>query len=259
MIKIFLKMKEQYIKTEMSYPVNFWMMLISGVVMRGLMMAVPFVIYRNIPAMGGWLEAEVYLMMAFMFISEALCNLLFEGIWQMPGMVFRGEFDAVLARPVSPLFQILSYGMGLQGIGVLALGSFSLFAALHSLGRLNVQNLLLCLFFVVCGTVIRMSVYLLSSSIVFWFESGGSTNIPFTVYSVGEYAKYPTNIYPVWMQIVLLFVIPFGFIGYVPALILRDTHAFGWSAALLGISIAAFLLARLVFYRGIRRYESMGM
>ena len=34
MIRIYLKMKEQYIKTEMEYTFNFWMMLISGVVTR---------------------------------------------------------------------------------------------------------------------------------------------------------------------------------------------------------------------------------
>ena len=34
MIQIFLKMKEQYIKTEMEYPLNFWLMLLSGVVTR---------------------------------------------------------------------------------------------------------------------------------------------------------------------------------------------------------------------------------
>ncbi len=47
MIRIYLKMKEQYIKTEMEYTFNFWMMLISGVVTRLVAMAVPFVILNH--------------------------------------------------------------------------------------------------------------------------------------------------------------------------------------------------------------------
>lgn len=47
MIQIFLKMKEQYIKTEMEYPLNFWLMLLSGVVTRFFGMLVPFIIWRQ--------------------------------------------------------------------------------------------------------------------------------------------------------------------------------------------------------------------
>ena len=39
MIRIFLGMKAQYIKTEMEYAANFWMMLLSGVLSRVVSMA----------------------------------------------------------------------------------------------------------------------------------------------------------------------------------------------------------------------------
>ena len=114
MIRIFLGMKAQYIKTEMEYAANFWMMILSGVLSRVVSMAAPFVIYSNIPDIAGWKKDEIYLILSFLFIAEGLCSVLFEGIWQMPGMVFAGEFDCILSRPVSPLFQVLSYGMGLH-------------------------------------------------------------------------------------------------------------------------------------------------
>ena len=93
MIRIFLSMKAQYIKTEMEYAANFWMMLLSGVLSRVVSMAAPFVIYSNIPDIAGWQKDEIYLILSFLFIAEGLCSVLFEGIWQMPGMVFAGEFD----------------------------------------------------------------------------------------------------------------------------------------------------------------------
>lgn len=58
-LKIFLKMKEQYIKTEMEYPANFWMMLFSGVLTRILGMAAPFVIYSNISDIAGWKQTGI--------------------------------------------------------------------------------------------------------------------------------------------------------------------------------------------------------
>lgn len=259
MLKIFLKLKEQYIKTEMEYTFNFWMMLISGILTRILTMAVPFVIYNNIPNIAGWKENEIYLIMSFLFIAEGLCSILFEGIWQMPGMVFNGNFDSILSRPVSPLFQVLSYGMGLQGIGVFLSGIIGLNVFLAALGKFNIGSILLCLFFVVCGTVILMSVYLLSNSLVFWFDAGGRTSIPYTINSIGQYARYPISIYPKVVQFILLFIIPFAFIGTVPVFVLRGERVVIYCLILIGISVLSLLTARFVFYRGIRRYESMGM
>lgn len=259
MIRIFMKMKEQYIKTEMEYTFNFWMMLVSGILTKVLSMAVPFVIYSNIPDIAGWKRDEIFLIMSFLFIAEGNCSVFFQGIWDIPAMIFDGQFDAVLSRPVSPLFQVLSYGMGLQGISSLGVGTVSLFVLLARLDMLSVKTILMSLFFVVCGTILCMSVYLIGNCTAFWYDSGGRTTIPYVAASVGQYAKYPVQIYPGAVRFVLSFVIPYAFICVVPVQILRGEHQLLFAAAMFGISAAFFLLARLVFERGIRHYESMGM
>lgn len=259
MLRIFLKMKEQYIKTEMEYTFNFWMMLLSGVLTRILSLAVPFVIYSNIPSIAGWDKMEIYLIMSFLCIAEGLCSVLFEGVWMIPEMVFNGQLDNILSRPIAPLFQILSYGIGLHGIAVMIFGVVSLNICLVSLGCFNVLSVVMSVYFVICGTIICLSVYILGNSLVFWFDSGGKTNIPYTISSVGQYAKYPVSIYPNMIRLILLFLIPYAFIGEIPVVILRGEHVVSYSLALFAMSLIFFLLARSVFYRGIRNYESMGM
>lgn len=259
MLKTFMKMKEQYIKTEMEYTVNFWMMLISGIVTRVLYIAIPFIIYQNIPDIAGWKVEEINLIMSYLFIAEGLCSILFEGIWQIPEMVFHGKFDSILSRPISPLFQVLSYGMGLQGIGVFIFGIICMFFYLNTLGLLEIGGILLSLFFIICGCIILMSVYLLSNSLVFWFDAGGKTSIPYMISSIGQYARYPISIYPVLMQIILLFIIPYGFIGVVPVQAFREGNIIFYCLGILGMSIIFLFLSRFVFYKGIKNYESMGM
>ena len=259
MLKIFLGMKAQYIKTEMEYAANFWLMLLSGVLTRLVSMAAPFVIYSNLPHIAGWKRDEIYLILSFLFIAEGLCSVLFEGIWQMPTMVFNGKFDCILARPVSPLFQVLSYGMGLQGISVFLVGAVSLPVFLSRLGLCHLWGVSMSLLFVLCGTLLCMSVYLLGNSVVFWFDAGGRTTLPYTLSELGQYAKYPLEIYPGIMRFVLLFLVPYGFICVVPVEILRGSTAWPWCLGVAGVSAGFFLLARAVFYRGIRHYESAGM
>ena len=74
----------------------------------------------------------------------------------MPGMVFAGEFDCILSRPVSPLFQVLSYGMGLQGISVFLVGAVSMPVFLRRLGLLHPWGVAMSLFLILCGTVLCM-------------------------------------------------------------------------------------------------------
>lgn len=259
MLKIFLGMKAQYIKTEMEYTVNFWMMLLSGVLTRIVSMAAPFVIYSNLPDIAGWKRDEVYLILSFLFIAEGLCSVLFEGIWQLPAMVFDGKFDCILTRPVSPLFQVMSYGMGLQGISVFLVGAASLPVFLKRLGLWHLWSVAMSLFFILCGTLLCMSIYLLGNCVVFWFDAGGRTTLPYTLSQVGQYARYPLEIYPGIMRFLLLCLVPYGFICVVPVELLRGSASRLWFFALAAVSAGFFLLARAVFYRGISHYESAGM
>lgn len=259
MLRIFFKMKEQYIKTEMEYRFNFWMMLIAGVVMKLAALAVPFVLYSSILDIAGWRREEIYLIMAYLFIAEGLCSVLFQGIWEMPEMVFGGRFDCILSRPVSPLFQVLSYGMGLQGISVFLFGLTAMVWLQVTMGIFCIRTILLSLFFIVCGTALCMSVYLLGNSVVFWYDSGGRTTIPYMVSSIGQYARYPVEIYSKAVRLVLMFVIPYAFICVVPVQILRGEHMAPQMLALAAVTVLFLIIARTVFYRGLRHYESMGM
>ena len=258
MLRIYLKFKAQYLKTEMEYTLNFWILLIAGIIMRGSMLAVAFVLFRNVPDIAGWSEAEVYFIISLFFLSQGVCELLFDGVWTLPSLVFNGEFDIMLSRPVSPLWQLLSHGIGMHGLGVLPVGLISYLLSLHSLGRLQPSALLLLLPFVACGAAIRVAAVLIAGCNVFWVRAEG-VNIPFIIHSVGEYAKYPVSIYPGFMRFVLLTVVPYGFIGFVPALILRGEHALPLCLLLFGFTALYFFIARAIFYHGIKKYESMGM
>lgn len=259
MLRIYWMIKSQYLKTAMEYRFNFWMMAVAGFVMRALMMGVAFVLYRNVPEIAGFTEGQVYLIMSFMFITEGMSNIFFDGIWYIPRLVFGGELDVMLSRPVSPLYQILSHEVGLQGVGVLTIGFLSLFMALAALQALTITAALLSILFIVCGTAVRTSSYLIGACNVFWLKAGGQVNVPYTLYAIGEYAKYPVNVYPLFMQIVLFGLIPYAFIGYVPCLVLSGQRTLLYILLTITVSAAYSLLAGAVFYRGIRKYESMGM
>ena len=149
--------------------------------------------------------------------------------------------------------------MWLQCISSFGVFVVSLPVLLVRLDMLNVGTVFMSLFFIACGTLLCMSVYLIGNSTAFWYDSGGRTTIPYVAANVGQYAKYPVQIYPRAVQLLLLFVVPYAFICVVPVQVLRGQHQLFFAAATAAVSVAFFFLAKLVFERGIRHYESMGM
>ncbi len=258
MIKVYLKFKALAIRVALEYKANFWMMTVSGIAMRGIFYLAVMILYNNLPDIAGWRAGELYLIMSYLFLSEGLCTIMFDGVWHLSRLVATGTFDVMLARPVSPLYQLLSDQIGLQGFGIIPLGLVTFVMSMLTLQWLTPLNILLSLLFLACGVVLRMSSTLLFVSAIFYVPPGSNLNVSFLAHSVGEYARYPLNIYPFWMRAILLFVIPMAFAGYVPTLILRDMNL--WLLLALPVmTLVYFLVARAVFYRGIRRYESMGM
>lgn len=258
MLKVYLKFKSLSIRVAMEYVANFWMMAISGVAMRGVFYLAVVILFRNLPTIAGWTEMELFMMMGFLFASEGFCTIMFDGVWHLTSYVYTGKLDTLLARPVSPLYQLLCDQIGLQGFGIAPMGLITLFISMRALGLLSPANLLLAVLFLACGVVLRMSTTLFFVSMIFHVK-GSNLNIPFLAHSIGEYGRYPLEVYPFWMRFILLVVVPSGFIGYVPALVMRGVYPLQLTLALVAVMILYFGAARQFFYMGVRKYESMGM
>lgn len=259
MLKIYLMLKKQYLKTQMEYRLNFWLMILAGVVIRTLFMAVTSIIFNNVPSIGGYDREEVFLMFALFFISEGLGGILYEGLWHIPSLAHSGELDVMLVRPVSPLIQILSYGFGLQGLGTLGLGIAALILAARRIIWFTPLGYLLSVGFIVLGAVVRLSSYLISACHVFFLQVGDRANVTYTLNSFGGYARYPVSIYPGWMQALLFTIVPYAFIGYVPVAMMKEGQGLLGLAVIALAAAVLFGAARTIFYQGLKRYESMGM
>lgn len=259
MIRAFLSIKSQCIKSEMAYKANFYLLVFAGIVTKFVGLGVPFILFEKTKDIAGWGRNEIYLVMVYIIIAEGANSLFFEGVWNIPEMVFSGKLDVLLIRPMNPLLQVLSYGVGIHGLGDLLFGIPTLIYLHINLGLVNAKAIMFSFIYIVTGTALCLAVYIISNSIVFWFDSGGKTSIPYMIANVGQYAKYPLRIYPVVIQVLLCFVIPYAFMGIVPAMIMTNRISNLYFIAVLGVVGIFFLMAIYVFNKGISKYESAGM
>lgn len=259
MIRAFLSIKNQCIKSERAYKANFYLLVFAGIITKFVGFGVPFILFEGTSNIAGWSRNEIYLVMAYIIIAEGINSLFFEGVWSIPEMVFTGKFDVLLIRPMNPLLQVLSYGVGIHGLGDLLFGIPTLIYLHISLGLVDLVSIICSFIYVISGTILCLAIYIISNSIVFWFDSGGRTSIPYMVANIGQYAKYPLRVYPAAIQIMLCFVIPYAFMGIIPTMIITRRISIIYLLLVECIVLFFFVMALLTFKKGITKYESAGM
>src|SRR5574344_603298 len=181
-IRLFFRFLAQNTKIKLEYKMDSLILFISGAAMQTLGFLFLSVLFLNVPSIQGWTQWEIILMLSMIFISEGLVSFAFEGAWQMAFLMNMGEMDRLLLRPVSPILQILTFTMGVHGIGNLAMG-IALFAI--SLGHVGVEwTLAKALFvpvFIVSACAIRVAVSFAANCAAFWIKSF-SNAFPLMVY-----------------------------------------------------------------------------
>ncbi len=258
-LKLFFRFLAQNTKIKLEYKLDSFILFFSGAAMQTLGFLFLTVLFSRIPSISGWTQWEIVTMLALVFFSEGLVSFAFEGSWQMAFLVNSGEMDRILLRPVSPILQIQTFTMGIHGIGNMLMG-IVLFAV--SMGNVGIEwtpaRVAIVPVFVASACVIRTAVSFAANCSAFWIKSY-SNAFPLMVYQLADFAKYPLPIFGKAIETIILFVIPYGFISFLPACYLFGKAwwgVFAWASPL--VAAWCVVLSRNIFYSGLKRYESAG-
>ena len=80
-----------------------------------------------------------------------------------------------------------------------------------------------------------------------------------TAYEMADFAKYPIEIYAKPVQLILMTVLPFAFVAYIPStFFLVNANVWLTVGAECGIAVAFWLVSYGLFKKGLTKYESAG-
>ena len=102
----------------------------------------------------------------------------------------------------------------------------------------------------------RVFNYLIFNALNFWLVQGNE--IADLIQTFREFAKYPINIFPAVFQVLFTVVIPFGFIGYYPAMYLLGKTKMCVPMWLLAVTLLFALASVLIWCCGMKKYDSTG-
>ena len=259
LIYLYFRCLGQQMKAILAYEADFVVMLFSAVIVQIAGFLFIWTIFQRIPTINGWTMWQVVMMYALIFVTEGVGSLFFEGTWRLSNLVYTGQFDQMLVRPLSPIVQVLANAVGFNGLGNIVTG-----LVLIVIGILNTPvhwtpgRLLMLVILVASAATIRVAINLGSAASAFWIKAPWSM-VPMFVHQLGEFAKYPITIYSVAVQALIVIAVPFAFVSFFPTAFIFGVEAWSIQGLLTPlVAIYSVVIAVWLFRVGLRRYESSG-
>jgi len=215
-------------------------------------------ITRAVGNIGGWDFFDLMLIYSIFVIISALNQSFLDGVWNVGWYVrWGGGMDIMMIRPKPIFVQLVCNRMDLGALVLCLAGTALLVYSIAMLGiAVNFSTVLLILLFIVCGVAISTSLYLISNSANFWLVHGSEVSA--TVQLIQEFARYPMGIFPIGIQAIFTFILPFAFTTFYPASILSGRMPVYAVFFILLAAAACVLVAAIVWRKGLKTYNSTG-
>jgi ABC-2 type transport system permease protein len=249
----------QYAKVRVSYRGDFFISLATSFAATIFSLAFVVVLFQKVPQLAGWRFHEVLFLYGFSLIPYGLFNVISVNLYEFGNnYIIEGKFDRVLLRPVSSLFQVLFETFRIESLQEVATGLYCMWWASRSLHLAwTFQKVATLVFFGLCAGVIYVAVFMLLSTVSFWFEDRVGVHPP--VWNVIAFGRYPLSIYSSMVQFFLCWVIPFGLASFYPSVRMLGRTVTPEYAPLVPVVAAAFLTAAILMWNfGTRHYSSTG-
>ncbi|RAP74854.1 ABC transporter permease [Paenibacillus montanisoli] len=251
---------KNYAKTKLTYRADFWVELLSDLLFQGINLIFILIVFQHTPSLGGWSEAEVIFVYGYFMVPAGLFGAFFN-IWNFSERyIVKGEMDRVLTRPAYNLYQVLLENLDPPSLFGSLVGLIIMVISWGDLGlAFNLMDVLMMAVFTVGSVLIYAGLFTSLTAISFY--SDAPTGILPLMYNISNYGRYPVNIYNKIIRFLLTWLLPFAFVGVIPASYFLDKDHEGLSSlALLTPVVGAVVLAigLTIWNHGVKRYRGAG-
>ncbi|MFO7711010.1 MAG: ABC-2 family transporter protein [Candidatus Woesearchaeota archaeon] len=236
------------LSSALEYRTNFFIGVVGMMVNNVVWIFFWYIILAKFDSIRGWDFHNILQLYAIATISWGLSGIFFGNRGQLATLIEKGALDFYLALPVNPLLHALVTRFPLGALGDLVFGIILAFFAI------DLVDAPLFVLVTVLGAILTLGFCILVGSMGFFFGSSRSLERNM-VMGLITFATYPLSIFGGVAKVILLTIIPAGFVTGIPVELLASFDLF-WFMMLL-IAVLVFLLVSIsVFNYGLRRYES---
>jgi ABC-2 type transport system permease protein len=251
------------VRAQLSYRTSFAFDVLANVGTGVSELATVYVLFANVDALGGLDVWQAGLVFAIANLGFALADLVVGQLDRMPQHIRTGTLDAFLLRPVSLLGQLVTGDVALRRLGRAAVAVVVLAVAVPRAGiDWSPARVWLLVSAPVSGAAVFAALFVLAGALQFWLVEGSETVNAFT-YGGSFAAAYPGSVFATGLRLLLTYVLPAGFVAYLPTLALLGLDGPSWTPSWLGwwvpvVAVGCWSVALAVWRQAVRHYTGVG-
>jgi ABC-2 type transport system permease protein len=257
-LSMFFQYTGQYMKTRLQYRSDMVVEVISDLLFQGVNLIFIIVVFGHTQFLNGWSRDEIIFIYGFFLVPFAIFGAFFN-IWDFnERYIVKGEMDRILTRPIHSLFQIILERMELESLFGVATGIVVMsYASFHLQLTFQWYDALIFIVMVLGGVFVYAGIFIMLASIGFW--SDARTSIMPMMYNIGNYGRYPVDIYNKIIRFILTWILPFAFVGVYPAAyFLGKEEWYGYAFLTPVMGLIFISLAIILWNVGVTKYRGAG-
>ncbi len=201
-------------------------------------------------------DQVVVFFLTYQFL-DTITQILFRGVYFFSWQVKSGELDFYLAKPIHPLFRILTGKPDIiDAIFLVPTTLISLWLALPILQNVTAEQLMSYFLLLINGLLIAMSLHIVV--ICLGVLTTEVDNAIMLYRDINTMARFPVDVYREPLRGILFFLIPVGIMNTVPAQFLISQQPTVSLLTACGVGIASTIGSLCLWKWSVKRYTSAG-
>ena len=213
------------------------------------------IIFSNTTSLGGWGIGElIALLGVFRLINTLMVALIWPNTEKFNQSIRDGSLDYTLLQPAPSLFLVTFSRITVWRIWDLLLAITLIVVGVNMAGDVTTPlTILTFILLTVSGAIVIYSLWIVLIAFTFWFTKfDNNVTILAALLASG---RYPVTVYPVWLRIIVTYIIPIALATTVPLQGLRGELAPERILLFVAVSIVSAWIASLVWKAGVKRYS----
>lgn len=213
------------------------------------------IIFNNTETIGGWGFGElVGLLGVFRLVHTLMMALIWPNTEKFNQSIRDGSMDYTLLQPVNSMFLVTFSRITVWRVWDLVLAAVLIVVGVNLAGDTTTPLSILTFgVLTVSGAIVIYSLWIVLIALTFWFTK--FDNNVTILQALLDAGRYPVTVYPVWLRILVTFIVPIAVATTVPLQALRGDLTITRALMFFVIGIASFLVASQVWKRGLKQYS----
>jgi ABC-2 type transport system permease protein len=239
------------IQAAMEYRFNFIILTFGMFINDVAWIIFWWIIFAKFNTIGGWSFNNLLAMYSIITIAFGLATF-FVGNWQrISENIIKGRLDYYMVLPKPLLLHMLVSRSEFSGMGDFL---FGVVVGVLAFLAGSISSMPFFVLLVAMSTLILISFGIVIGSLTFF--AGGTGEFQDTALGgIVALSTYPFTVFGGLVRILLLTAIPVGFLTGIPVLLLQHYSA-TYMIYMIVATVLSVIVATLVFYTGLKRYES---